>query len=86
MNTSLATTPVAKSPARRGNQSLSKSAVPALGLTSTNQIIDTVGDVNGVVGSLMGNVIFNFNISVSGGDVEAIVRQISLILKTTNHE
>lgn len=86
MNATLATTPAAKSPARRGNQSLSKSAAPVWGAVSTNQIIDTIGDVSGVVGSVMGNVVFNFNISVSGGDVEAIVRQISLILKPTNHE
>lgn len=86
MNTSLAATPAAKSPVRRGNQSLSKSAAPVWGPTSTNQIIDRIGNVEGVVGSVHGNVIFNINISVDGGDAYAIARQISLILKTTNHE
>lgn len=87
LNASLAASPVAKSPARRGNRSLSKSAAPIWGPTATNQQIDTIGDVTGVVGAVAGNVIINLNILVNSvGDADAIARKISLILKTTDHE
>ncbi len=46
------------------------------------------GATTGVVGSINGNyIVLNFNITANGGDaIDAIVRQISLILKISNHE